>query len=117
MNGNPKVWERDGGRCFRCGKPVGPHWPGYSFHHRQSRSQGVNTPDNLILLCGSGTTGCHGWVHAHPAESREDGNGWIVSKYVTAGEIPSRPARHYRLGRVCLDTQGGWTAAEQEPSP
>lgn len=22
-----------------------------------------------MLLCGSGTTGCHGWVHGHPAEA------------------------------------------------
>lgn len=25
----------------------------------------INDPRNLILLCGSGTTGCHGWVESN----------------------------------------------------
>jgi len=38
----------------------------HSFHHRLLRSHGlVDTPDNLVLLSGTGTTGDHGWVHAH----------------------------------------------------
>ena len=106
---NESVWDRDGGRCFKCGKPVGENWPGYSFHHRQSRSLGVNSPDNLILLCGSGTTGCHGWVHGHPKLSRDEG--WIVSKYIAAEEIPRQPVLHYQLGRIYLDQHGGWELA------
>lgn len=39
----------------------------HSFHHRKLRSQGgEDAPENLVLLTGSGTTGEHGWVHAHP---------------------------------------------------
>lgn len=39
-------------------------------HHVLRRSQGgLDTPENLILLCRS----CHDWVHAHPALSVERG--------------------------------------------
>lgn len=39
----------------------------HSFHHRLLRSQGgQDSLENLVLLTGSGTTGEHGWVHAHP---------------------------------------------------
>jgi hypothetical protein len=48
-----------------------------SIHHRKRRSQGgTHTPENLLLLCGTGTTGCHGWVHANVTESLEAG--WLV---------------------------------------
>lgn len=35
-----------------------------------TKSPAVNLPANLITLCGSGTTGCHGWVEHHPAEAK-----------------------------------------------
>lgn len=59
------VVDRDRGRCLRCGGP------GSNLHHRTARGMGgagprANSPANLIVLCGSGTTGCHGWVEAHP---------------------------------------------------
>lgn len=34
------------------------------------------TVENLLDLCGSGTTGCHGWVTEHPALARD--YGWSV---------------------------------------
>lgn len=97
--------EREEHRCFRCGAPLRDGWPGYSHHHRQTRRFGPDTPDNVIGTCGSGTTGCHGWIHAHPKESRD--NGWIVSKYISADQIPSVPVRHWRLGLVLLTADGG----------
>jgi hypothetical protein len=30
-------------------------------------------PSNLIALCGSGTTGCHGWVESRRTEALEEG--------------------------------------------
>jgi hypothetical protein len=72
------VRERDLERCVRCAGP------GQEIHHRRSRSvKGVHRDCvcNLILLCGWGNhTGCHGYVHAHPEESR--GAGLIVSRHV-----------------------------------
>ena len=62
------VMRRAGGRCERCGKALnGPH----SVHHRQPRGMGgpsnpeVNNPSNLLVLCGTGTTGCHGWIESN----------------------------------------------------
>lgn len=69
------VLERDGKLCVRCGQPTAGR--PYSLHHRKRRSQGGrNTPENLITLCGSGTTECHGWVHRNIATSRD--SGWLV---------------------------------------
>lgn len=69
------VLARDGYACVRCG--AGVTEKPRSIHHRLRRSQGgLNTPDNLITLCGSGTTGCHGWVHANVADSQDAG--WLV---------------------------------------
>lgn len=60
------VVRRAAGCCERCGDPIG-NGPA-SVHHRLPRRMGgtrraeVNCPSNLVLLCGTGTTGCHGWV-------------------------------------------------------
>ena len=54
--------------CVRCGARA------TNWHHRLNRSQGG--PDdafNLVPLCGSGTTGCHGWVTLHPSEAEAVG--------------------------------------------
>ena len=46
----------------------GQHW---SLHHRRSRGMGgtsnpaINLPANLLAACGSGTTGCHGFVESN----------------------------------------------------
>ena len=67
------VKERDAGLCVRCGAPAG------SVHHRRPRGQGgthgaesdrINQPSWLLCLCGSGVTGCHGWVESNRAKAR-----------------------------------------------
>lgn len=71
------VMDRDGG-CLRCGSD---RWQvaGLNAHHRKGRlGAGANDPANLVILCGSGTTGCHGWVHANPAEAYR--TGWLVRR-------------------------------------
>lgn len=90
------VWERDKGSCQRCGRGLsradrGMSW---SVHHRRPRGMGgsrdawVNLPANLIVLCGSGVTGCHGWVESNRGEAVE--LGWIVSRlgYLLAEDVP-----------------------------
>ena len=63
-------------QCERCYTPV--HGQA-SVHHRRPRRMGgtkrsdSNEPANLLLLCGSGTTGCHGWVESHRRQSLDDG--------------------------------------------
>ncbi len=77
-----KVLERDAGRCVRCGRGNL-----LNIHHRRLRSHpwpGLHQPSNLIVLCGSGTTGCHGYVHAHVKEAYD--KGWLVHGYVDEPE-------------------------------
>ena len=72
---------RDDSSCFFCGQ--GLRWEdrgfGWSLHHRRPRGMGgtsevwVNKPSNAVTLCGSGVTGCHGWVESHRAEATELG--------------------------------------------
>lgn len=79
------VLARDGFACVRCGRSViGIR---ASVHHRKRRSQGgANTPDNLAVMCGTGTTGCHGWVHAHPNWARDAG--WLVRSGDDPAQVP-----------------------------
>ncbi len=73
------VLERDLYSCVRCGVYTGPFGV-YSIHHRRPRGMGGTktreSPANLLLLCGSGTTGCHGYVESHRSEAET--NGYIV---------------------------------------
>lgn len=69
---------RDGWCCVRCGDQLAP-WMEFSIHHRILGNRKDNRPSNLILLCGSGTTKCHLWVHQHGRDSRAAG--WIVSRH------------------------------------
>ncbi|MET8985927.1 HNH endonuclease signature motif containing protein [Nonomuraea wenchangensis] len=65
------VEARDNG-CVRCGAKVPRDED--SVHHRIPRGRGgENTAENLLLLCGSGTTGCHGWVESHRTEAYNAG--------------------------------------------
>ena len=67
-------------RCERCGTLLGMNMF-YSIHHRIPRGMGgsdrqeLNLASNLLALCGSGTTGCHGWIESNRSTSYEDG--WL----------------------------------------
>lgn len=96
---------RDRQECVRCGSPL---WGvSASRHHRHKRSHpfpGLHHASNLVLLCGSGTMGCHGWVHGHERQSRR--MGWIVSAYNDHPEnVPIWTRRH---GWVLLDDEGSY---------
>jgi 5-methylcytosine-specific restriction endonuclease McrA len=73
--------ERANDCCEICGELAN------NAHHRKNRSQGgEDLLSNLLLLCGSGTTGCHGWVTAHPAASYV--HGWSVRSYDDPRSVP-----------------------------
>ena len=67
---------RAGGRCERCGVDLTDGSRSVNRHHRQRREVGGDRLANILLLCGSGTTGCHGHVTVHPEEAVA--NGWSV---------------------------------------
>lgn len=70
-------------------------------HHRKNASQGgTDDLSNLLLLCGSGTTGCHGWITEHPGEAKR--NGWSTWRSDTPADVPLL----YRGTWVRLDDHG-----------
>lgn len=105
------VTDRDLRRCARCYTPItGERGRDWSIHHRRPRGMGgsrvpwVNKPGNLLLLCGSGVTGCHGWVESNRDEARK--LGFLVSALGT--DIPSHvPVWHSAHGWVLMDDYGG----------
>lgn len=45
-----------------------------TLHHRKKKSQGGPwDPSNCVMLCGHGTTGCHGWVEHNPDDAEREG--------------------------------------------
>lgn len=74
------VWERDSGRCALCGGAiVGERGVDWSLHHRRPAGMGgdrrpeTHAPGNLVLLHGSGTTGCHGETESWRDDARQRG--------------------------------------------
>lgn len=63
-------------RMARIATPVSVD--GRSITGRAGAGPNPDRASNLVLLCGSGTTGCHGEVHAHPTESYA--TGWMVRR-------------------------------------
>lgn len=81
------IYEAAGYRCVGCGnnQPL-------TCQHRIARGMGgtsnnlIGHPSNGVALCGSGTTGCHGWTEAHPKHA--GALGWRVSRHEDPGLIP-----------------------------
>jgi hypothetical protein len=81
---------RAGYRCERCGKSGTAF--GFSLHHRRPRMMGgtlrlhIHQPAWLIVLCGSGVDGCHGWVESNRDQARDDG--YLLFAIDNGEEIP-----------------------------
>lgn len=97
------VLERDRHVCVICGRGG----EGLNLHHRRLRQHGSEAerhlPSNLITVCGSGTTGCHGEIHADPRASYA--RGWMVHSYSDPLTTPVDTCH----GRLLLDDEGGFT--------
>jgi len=84
------VLTRGNYRCEHCHEDF--LYSGVSVHHRRPRMMGgsknelLHLPANLIALCGSGTTGCHGWVESNRTKARE--MGLLIQNVESAEEIP-----------------------------
>src|SRR4051794_39579681 len=67
------VRERSGGTC-EIFIPAVCRGRAENISHRKARSQGgLWTPANCMDACGSGTTGCHGWVESHWEQAHKMG--------------------------------------------
>ena len=107
------VWNRDQSRCFICCRLLLYGNGGYSIHHRRPRGMGgskdpvTNSPANLLLLCGSGTSGCHDRIERGRLEARS--NGWLVPYYDDPRLVP---ALRWRRSLVWLTETGGLVALD-----
>jgi hypothetical protein len=109
------VLRRDWGCCVRCGLHLAGGVP-YSLHHRRDRGSGgtsrpdTNSPVNLITLCGTGTTGCHGWVTENRNRLQALRNGWVVPLNGTPEHTSPalRPVLVHGLGRKYPTHDGQW---------
>ena len=108
------VLDRAGYRCEICGRLLhdGTMWTqAYSVHHRRPRGMGgttdpsANTPANLMLLCGTGTTGCHGYLESRRALARH--GGWLLTQQQDPTTVPV--IVHTR-GRTLLTVDGRYEA-------
>jgi hypothetical protein len=101
------VWERDEGRCAVCG--LGVAGQVHSLQHRRSRGPGgtrwpqINSPANLLLVHGDGTTGCHGWIEDSPIEAKSAG--YAISR-LTDVDPATIPVAHAVHGWVYLLDDG-----------
>jgi 5-methylcytosine-specific restriction protein A len=100
------VYARAGNVCEICYRP--PHMG--SLHHRKARGMGgsrakwINLPANLMLVCGSGTTGCHGKIESYRERSFDAG--WLL-RWGEDAEVKPFVDGHGDWWR--LDNDGGKT--------
>lgn len=108
--------QRDGDTCVKCGVVVTGR-PS-NVHHRRNRGSGgsrkANVISNLITLCGTPTSGCHGELTLRPWECDAERFGWVLSTNGT-----SDPATEVVLVAwlgPCLPTADGrWERIEEYP--
>lgn len=88
---------RDNGMCAGCGRTVADPETGrpvaqFSIQHRRARGMGgssdvvTGSAVNGLLLCGTGTTGCHGHTESHPDWARE--RGYRVDSWDSPETVP-----------------------------
>lgn len=69
-----------------------------------TKDPAANYTSNLLLLCGTGSTGCHGHIESHRTEAYD--HGWLVRH----GHRPSQvPVRLWSGRDVYLDDDGQWS--------
>ena len=51
-----------------------------------TRRPGTNSPANLLLLCGTGTSGCHGRVETYRQAARQ--LGWLLQQDDDPSTVP-----------------------------
>lgn len=117
-------FDREKERCFRCRRPLRFEGRGFewSAHHRKPRGMGGAADPvrasiaNCLVLCGSGTTGCHGWV-----EKERDvatAHGYLIPKNATTETFAPAAVRVRRWdGSWWLMTESGRAVEVEEGMP
>lgn len=117
---------RGGGRCEattpNCVAPggvlLGMQRGQVSIQHRRARGSGgtrdgeVHCLGNLLLLCGDGVRGCHGWVECRERAAAEERGLWVRRGVTPPWEVPVilGSGRVVRLDRVApVATEIGWS--------
>jgi hypothetical protein len=78
--------------CRRCGRVIGntrDHnglTAGSKHHRKKRRNADADRVENIVILCGTGTTFCHGWCHAEPKQAHDDG--WVCWSWENPAERP-----------------------------
>lgn len=117
-------YEREGERCFYCRRPL--RWEGrgmeWSAHHRKPRGRGgtsdtrVASITNCLILCGSGTTGCHGLIEKNRLVATE--LGLLVPLNATTEEFAPAAVRVRRMDKSWwLLTESGRAIEVEEGTP
>ncbi|MFN2636824.1 MAG: HNH endonuclease [Gemmatimonadaceae bacterium] len=97
--------------CVRCGKAVPRDED--SIHHRIPRGRGgENTVENLILFCGSGTSGCHGWTETNRTAAYR--LGFLVHTGIDPADVPVAVAG---WGWRYATADGAWITPEEYGAP
>lgn len=104
------VKERADWHCEVCGVQV--YNRPSSIHHRRGRGNGgtadpaINRPSNLLLVCGTGITECHGALTRNGDRAAALAAGWVV-ELNSIHDPADIPVRHAALGLVFLLDDGG----------
>lgn len=82
------LYARAGGHCEVCNVDL-TTGRSYSKHHRLPRGRGgTNVLSNLMLVCGTGTTGCHGMIESRRTIAYT--RGWLVRTGIDPAAAPVR---------------------------
>ncbi|MEW9530728.1 hypothetical protein [Microbispora sp. NPDC049125] len=93
-----------------------------SRHHRLARRMGgttnpaINSLANLLLICGHGTVGCHGWVEHHAYGASETGLAYRLG-YLVRQPAPGRATADTDPARVPVLTPSGRWALLHPTNP
>ena len=96
------ILERAQYSCEACGSLVGDRrGEDWSVQHRLPRRmggtrwRGVNLPSNLMILCGSAVTGCHGFAESKRAAALAAG--WLLSSNPDPTTTPALVCKRWVL--------------------
>ena len=112
------VIARDKSQCQWCGRVVDTSAGWYSLQHRRARGMGgtsrpeSNTAANLVLVHGTGTTGCHGDIERHPLTA--SAAGFRIQQHDKPYSLPVFGWAGFRRVWWVFDDDGGRNQISEE---